>query len=141
MHTYIYICLAVSPLARLCALEDCVELFQLSDMIVFLCIRWAKKLLSKLCNVYKPLQRLSCLRVNQVSAKDVEASLDKGKMREHHTKQLMYIRQEHLKPKLGDFTLDEFTEKIIQYGFLMVCRTHGICLYVIIDTVDKLFHF
>ncbi|XP_033742824.1 anoctamin-4-like isoform X4 [Pecten maximus] len=31
-----------------------------------------------------------------------------------------YIEMEYLKPTLGDFTLGEYTEKIIQYGFLML---------------------
>lgn len=31
-----------------------------------------------------------------------------------------YIEMEYVKPGLGDFTLGEYTEKIIQYGFLMV---------------------
>ncbi|XP_021363066.1 anoctamin-4-like isoform X4 [Mizuhopecten yessoensis] len=31
-----------------------------------------------------------------------------------------YIEMESLKPTLGDFTLGEYTEKIIQYGFLML---------------------
>ncbi|KAJ8310954.1 hypothetical protein KUTeg_011493 [Tegillarca granosa] len=33
---------------------------------------------------------------------------------------LSYINKERMKPSLGDFTLSEYTEKIIQYGFLML---------------------
>ena len=33
---------------------------------------------------------------------------------------LKFLKHEHMKPQLYDFTLDEYTEKIIQYGFLMV---------------------
>ncbi|XP_059819241.1 anoctamin-7-like [Hypanus sabinus] len=31
-----------------------------------------------------------------------------------------YIIKEHLKPDLGDFTLEEYTEKVIQYGYQML---------------------
>ncbi|XP_074650547.1 anoctamin-7-like isoform X3 [Tubulanus polymorphus] len=31
-----------------------------------------------------------------------------------------YIERERLKPELGDFTLGEYTEKVIQYGYLML---------------------
>jgi anoctamin-5 len=31
-----------------------------------------------------------------------------------------YIERERLKPELQDFTLSEYTEKVIQYGYLMV---------------------
>ena len=31
-----------------------------------------------------------------------------------------YLERERLKPQLGDFTLGEYTEKVIVYGFLMV---------------------
>lgn len=31
-----------------------------------------------------------------------------------------YVENERLKPVLDDFTLSEYTEKILQYGFLMV---------------------
>ena len=33
---------------------------------------------------------------------------------------LTFVQKEALKPSLGDFTMGEYTEKIIQYGFLMV---------------------
>ena len=33
-----------------------------------------------------------------------------------------YLERERLKPQLGDFTLGEYTEKVIVYGFLMVRR-------------------
>lgn len=35
--------------------------------------------------------------------------------------ELTFEQIEALKPSLGDFTMEEHTEKIIQYGFLMVC--------------------
>lgn len=31
-----------------------------------------------------------------------------------------YLERERMKPDLGDFTLGEYTEKVIVYGFLMV---------------------
>ena len=34
--------------------------------------------------------------------------------------ELDFLENELLKEKLGDFTLAEYTEKIIQYGYLMV---------------------
>lgn len=33
---------------------------------------------------------------------------------------LTFVQKEELKPSLGDFTMGEYTEKIIQYGFLML---------------------
>ena len=33
-----------------------------------------------------------------------------------------FLENERLKPDLGDFTLPEYTEKVIMYGFLMVSR-------------------
>lgn len=35
---------------------------------------------------------------------------------------LQFIQHEHKKPTLGDFTFDEYMEKILQYGFLMVSK-------------------
>ncbi|XP_038055493.1 anoctamin-4-like isoform X2 [Patiria miniata] len=60
---------------------------------------WLKKLLKKCC----------CGGKNKVA--DVEAS----KMEKSD-----FIRKEGSKPQLGNFTLGEFTEKTIQYGFLML---------------------
>ncbi|XP_062567716.1 anoctamin-4-like [Saccostrea cucullata] len=51
-------------------------------------------------------------RVNTEEAKDIfEAN-----------KKLLsnFLERERLKPTLGDFTLNEYTEKVIQYGFLML---------------------
>ena len=31
-----------------------------------------------------------------------------------------YLERERLKPLLGDFTLGEYTEKVVMYGYLMV---------------------
>ena len=39
---------------------------------------------------------------------------------EDKARQVTFIERESLKPPLGDFTLDEYTEKVILYGFLMV---------------------
>ena len=33
---------------------------------------------------------------------------------------MSYVQREESKPDLGDFTLGEYTEKVILYGFLMV---------------------
>lgn len=32
-----------------------------------------------------------------------------------------FLERERLKPNLGDFTLGEYTEKVLIYGYLMVC--------------------
>ncbi|XP_022098902.1 anoctamin-4-like isoform X2 [Acanthaster planci] len=63
-------------------------------------IPWLKKVLKKCC---------CCRGKNKVA--DVEAS----KMEKAD-----FMRKEGAKPPLGNFTLGEFTEKTIQYGFLML---------------------
>ncbi|XP_041359345.1 anoctamin-7-like [Gigantopelta aegis] len=61
-------------------------------------------------------RRPNCLRCrkNQVD----ETSQDKmnGSNPRHQT----FMENERLKPDLGDFTLSEYTEKVIMYGFLML---------------------
>ncbi|XP_052075857.1 anoctamin-7-like [Mytilus californianus] len=39
------------------------------------------------------------------------------------SEQLIFVEKEFRKPSLGDFTMEEYTEKIIQYGFLMLFAT------------------
>ena len=51
---------------------------------------------------------------------DIEAANEDGEHKERHSMHLKFLKHEHMKPQLYDFTLDEYTEKIIQYGFLMV---------------------
>jgi hypothetical protein len=55
-----------------------------------------------------------------VADSDVEKSAQEGKTHEQLSDHLQFLKHEHLKPAIEDFTLDEYTEKIIQYGFLMV---------------------
>ncbi|XP_033742863.1 anoctamin-4-like isoform X2 [Pecten maximus] len=38
----------------------------------------------------------------------------------HYPETLSFMDKEYMKPTLGDFTVGEYTEKIIQYGFLML---------------------
>ena len=58
----------------------------------------------------KKFKNCCCCGKNKVS--DIEASeLEKAD----------FLKREGAKPQLGNFTLGEFTEKTIQYGFLMVC--------------------
>ncbi len=38
-----------------------------------------------------------------------------------------YIERERHKPELGDFTLGEYTEKVLLYGFLMVTIKFQFC--------------
>lgn len=40
-----------------------------------------------------------------------------------------YLERERLKPELGDFTLGEYTEKVIVYGYLVVCSIEIIFWY------------
>ncbi|RUS78017.1 hypothetical protein EGW08_014234 [Elysia chlorotica] len=52
---------------------------------------------------------------NPVSDEDPEA-----KVPPPHASHVRFLERERLKPDLGDFTLAEFTEKVILYGFLML---------------------
>ena len=52
-------------------------------------------------------RKRKCCRKKQVGAEDIGFVKD-------------YLERERLKPQLGDFTLGEYTEKVIVYGFLMV---------------------
>ncbi|KAK7097648.1 hypothetical protein V1264_004595 [Littorina saxatilis] len=85
---------------------------------------WIKKMWRKYPNVCQCLRKLQCCSTtNQVGDGDIEAAVANGKNRARHTQHLQFLKHEHLKPELGDFTLDEYTEKIIQYGFLMLFAT------------------
>ena len=61
---------------------------------------WLKKLWRK---------RTCCRKQNKVT--------EEGKIQLHE-----YLERERLKPDVGDFTLGEYTEKCLVYGFLMVSR-------------------
>ncbi|GFS09142.1 anoctamin [Elysia marginata] len=78
-------------------------------------------------------QRPNCLRclclpcckpTNQVGQGDNQASEEdpEDKVPPPHASHVGFLERERLKPDLGDFTLGEFTEKVILYGFLMVSR-------------------
>ena len=43
---------------------------------------------------------------------------------------LSYVQREESKADLGDFTLGEYTEKVIVYGFLMVRFISCVCVCV-----------
>ncbi|CAG5134636.1 unnamed protein product [Candidula unifasciata] len=57
---------------------------------------------------------LLCSGQNQV--KDIEKPSDQDK----HNVHMAFLERERLKPSLGDFTMGEYTEKVILYGFLML---------------------
>ncbi|KAL8574715.1 hypothetical protein ACOMHN_055780 [Nucella lapillus] len=85
---------------------------------------WIRKMWRKYPNCCKCLRKLPCCATtNQVGDSDIEASAESGKNKDRHNRHLHFLKHEHLKPTLGDFTLDEYTEKIIQYGFLMLFAT------------------
>ncbi len=44
---------------------------------------------------------------------------------------MQFIQREESKPDLEDFTLGEYTEKVIVYGFLMVRKYSVIYLFII----------
>lgn len=49
----------------------------------------------------------------------------------HRTK---FLEAERNKPMLQDFTLGEYTEKVIQYGFAVVSN---VILYVMLSSINK----
>ncbi|KAK3592836.1 hypothetical protein CHS0354_028912 [Potamilus streckersoni] len=67
-----------------------------SDVI----LPWLKKLWK---------QKLTCCHCFCLKSKDNRSPHD-----------VPFVEWEYMKPELGDFTLSEYTEKIIQYGFLML---------------------
>ena len=65
-------------------------------IILVLYSSWLKRLWS----------RRSCCRKTKIDADDFQMT--------------SHLRREYNKPKLGDMTLAEYTEKVIIYGYLMV---------------------
>ncbi|XP_071087079.1 anoctamin-7-like [Haliotis cracherodii] len=57
-----------------------------------------------------------CCRKTKVD----EVSADNKSAGSEAMKHQSFLERERLKPTLGDFTLGEYTEKVIQYGFLML---------------------
>ncbi|KAK7489895.1 hypothetical protein BaRGS_00018917, partial [Batillaria attramentaria] len=86
---------------------------------------WIKKFMRKHPNCCPCLRKLPCFaQTNQVgTGEDVEAGAKGGGKDKRHKEHLQFLQHERLKPRLGDFTLDEYMEKIIQYGFLMLFAT------------------
>lgn len=85
---------------------------------------WIKRIWRRNPNCCACLRKISFFSSsNQVSDGDVEKAARDGKNYEQLSEHLMFLKHEHMKPTLGDFTLDEYTEKIIQYGFLMLFAT------------------
>ena len=48
-----------------------------------------------------------------------------------------YMERERNKPELGDFTLTEYTEKVLVYGFLMV----RVCFEKSINHINSIIHY
>ncbi|GFN81556.1 anoctamin [Plakobranchus ocellatus] len=63
-----------------------------------------------------------CKPTNQVGQDDnyEEETDPENKVPPPHADHVGFLERERLKPDLGDFTLGEFTEKVILYGFLML---------------------
>ncbi|XP_069129746.1 anoctamin-4-like isoform X3 [Argopecten irradians] len=74
-------------------------------------------------DVVKPLlirlwrKRPSCMQGEKPELSD---DLDIQSRALHYPETLTFMDKEYMKPTLGDFTVGEYTEKIIQYGFLML---------------------
>ncbi|XP_048774144.2 anoctamin-4-like isoform X2 [Ostrea edulis] len=56
-----------------------------------------------------------CNKINRINTEEAKNIFEANK-----TLLSNYLERERLKPTLGDFTLNEYTEKVIQYGFLML---------------------
>ena len=73
-------------------------------------------------------KRPACCRSNcfQNKVDDEEKKLEKKKEEDSESQKHSneFLQRNYLKPQLGDFTLGEFTEKVIMYGFLMVSVVH-----------------
>ncbi|XP_021363024.1 anoctamin-4-like isoform X2 [Mizuhopecten yessoensis] len=74
-------------------------------------------------DIVKPLlirmwrKRPSCM---QGEKPELTEDLDIELRALHYPETLQFMDKEYMKPTLGDFTVGEYTEKIIQYGFLML---------------------
>ncbi|XP_060078279.1 anoctamin-10-like [Ylistrum balloti] len=74
-------------------------------------------------DIVKPLlirswrKRPSCMQGEKPELTD---DLDIDERALHYPETLTFMDKEFMKPTLGDFTVGEYTEKIIQYGFLML---------------------
>ncbi|XP_076467993.1 anoctamin-7-like [Babylonia areolata] len=81
---------------------------------------WVMKLWNKHPDCCKCLRRWPCFRSsNQVTDVSVEAG-GSGPDLDPHTQHMMFLKHEYQKPDVGNLTLDEYMEKVIQYGFLML---------------------
>lgn len=56
-----------------------------------------------------------CNKINRISTEEAKDVFEANKRLLSN-----FLERERLKHPLGDFTLNEYTEKVIQYGFLMV---------------------
>ena len=76
------------------------------------------------CRMLKRLwrSRPDCCRSN--CGKNQVADEEKNKIKKEEPvdvkRSKKFLKRQYLKPSLGDFTLPEYTEKVIIYGFLMV---------------------
>lgn len=85
----------------------------LSSVIIF--CRTLRKWWRNRPNWYCRYRYCDCCQCCQNKVTDEEALADEDKKMTFD-----YVENERLKPVLDDFTLSEYTEKILQYGFLMV---------------------
>ncbi|KAL8594587.1 hypothetical protein ACOMHN_002142 [Nucella lapillus] len=82
---------------------------------------WVKKMWRKhpnWCRCLRQCRCWCCKSCNQVGHISVETG--SGHDLDSQAQHMLFLKHEHQKPSLGDFTLDEYMEKVIQYGFLML---------------------
>ncbi|PIK39383.1 putative anoctamin-4 isoform X3 [Apostichopus japonicus] len=94
-----------------CDNNNCMAMLSLQVfvlMVVKPCPRFFKDIIVPY--IKKLIRRYKCWGKNKVGAIDAESVNAQGQ----------FIQKEDMKPQLGNFTLGEYNEKVILYGFLMV---------------------
>lgn len=72
-----------------------------------------------------------CNKINRISTEEAKDVFEANKRLLSN-----FLERERLKHPLGDFTLNEYTEKVIQYGFLMVrIQLHNILSCLLTDII------
>uniref|UniRef100_A0A8C4X8J1 Anoctamin n=1 Tax=Erpetoichthys calabaricus TaxID=27687 RepID=A0A8C4X8J1_ERPCA len=113
--------------------DDCGMLNNcISDLSVQLLVVMIVKTLPKFCNdlIYPWLKKIICKRCNKEDLEDPETT----------SLTTRFILDEERKPDLGNFTLGEYNEKVIQYGYQMIfaaCFPLGPLLFFFTLLVDK----
>lgn len=73
-----------------------------------------------------------CNKINRISTEEAKDVFEANKRLLSN-----FLERERLKHPLGDFTLNEYTEKVIQYGFLMVrIKLHNFLLWLCILAIS-----